>query len=679
MVQQLYDVLLHKLTKHTNVSMPFCKYISGNVFPTQIPELLNTDITLKYRNHYLVDNSDLPCIGRPSDDTEYRPKSYDGPEFNGDQNDVYSGTFTVIRADSSEPFRLIAVSKDYKKILINSTKVKDGAYEFLTKISEYSVQDNMFFGLDVRDQYAGELNELKAVSVRVDEGEPCYSVMLEFLGATNYIRFILGDEAFTAINTYLDLDEQFDYNNATAKEEDNYLDADGYYADWRDVTDSLNIDGGYAGNVYSELQDRRAGQQFFDINRYDFIDEEDWWWQHRDEAMENLDFEDEDEWWEAHRVPEDEEHDFIDEDVYYIENTNFKFKNYNFYSTDKDIDPDDETNKTTPPTSEDDEDDGEYDFGDVEEGESIDLDLKDDDEYYESVRDIGWENYNFANIDSDEEPMDTAYKVTPPTEEDEEDDDGIYDYGDLDEGDIPDGLPLDIPAEYEDLRPELYDDAYDMKNNNPLEERPVYDFDQGGINFGDVDLGDETAEGEFNFGDEDHTDPDVETDSGIYGTAVGDYDMELNAPEERPPIDEDEGKYNFGDIQEGDETAEGDYDMNLNPPSERRPEEPDEGVFNFDDLDGEPGTATGDFDMELNPPSERHPYEPDDGIYNFGDIDLMDATAKGNYDFGDLEEGVEPDSEINFFRMDPLVEITEDDRAALLKRLMEGKVIYGSV
>ena len=679
MVQQLYDVLLHKLTKHTNVSMPFCKYISGNVFPTQIPELLNTDITLKYRNHYLVDNSDLPCIGRPSDDTEYRPKSYDGPEFNGDQNDVYSGTFTVIRADGSEPFRLIAVSKDYKKILINSTKVKDGAYEFLTKISEYSVQDNMFFGLDVRDQYAGELNELKAVSVRVDEGEPCYSVMLEFLGATNYIRFILGDEAFTAINTYLDLDEQFDYNNATAKEEDNYLDADGYYADWRDVTDSLNIDGGYAGNVYSELQDRRAGQQFFDINRYDFIDEEDWWWQHRDEAMENLDFEDEDEWWEAHRVPEDEEHDFIDEDVYYIENTNFKFKNYNFYSTDKDIDPDDETNKTTPPTSEDDEDDGEYDFGDVEEGESIDLDLKDDDEYYESVRDIGWENYNFANIDSDEEPMDTAYKVTPPTEEDEEDDDGIYDYGDLDEGDIPDGLPLDIPAEYEDLRPELYDDAYDMKNNNPLEERPVYDFDQGGINFGDVDLGDETAEGEFNFGDEDHTDPDVETDSGIYGTAVGDYDMELNAPEERPPIDEDEGKYNFGDIQEGDETAEGDYDMNLNPPSERRPEEPDEGVFNFDDLDGEPGTATGDFDMELNPPSERHPYEPDDGIYNFGDIDLMDATAKGNYDFGDLEEGVEPDSEINFFRMDPLVEITEDDRAALLKRLMEGKVIYGSV
>ena len=108
-------------------------------------------------------------------------------------------------------------------------------------------------------------------------------------------------------------------------------------------------------------------------------------------------------------------------------------------------------------------------------------------------------------------------------------------------------------------------------------------------------------------------------------------------------------------------------------------DEPDDGVFSFDDLDEGPGTATGDFDMELNPPSERHPWEPDDGVYNFGDIDLMDMTAKGNYDFGDLEEGVSPDSEINFFRVDPLVEITDDDRATLLKRLMEGKVIYGSV
>jgi hypothetical protein len=394
--------------------------------------------------------------------------------------------------------------------------------------------------------------------------------------------------------------------------------------------------------------------------------------------MENLDFEVEDEWWEAHRVPEDEEHEFIDEDEYYNEHTAFLYKNYNFYSTDKAEDPDDKSNKTIPPTPDDDEDDGAYDFGDVEEGESIDLDLHDDDEYYEAVQDVGWENYNFSNIDPDEEAMDTAYKVTPPTSTDVEDDE-VYDYGDLDEGDVPDGLPTDIPVEFEDRRPELYDDAYEMTHVNPLEERPPYDFDQGGINFGDIDIGDETAEGEFNFGDEDHTDPDIETDSGIYGTAVGDYDMEINAPEERPPIDEDEGKYNFGDIEEGDETAEGDYDMNLNPPSERRPYEPDDGVFSFDDLDEGPGTATGDFDMELNPPSERHPWEPDDGIYNFGDIDLMDMTAKGNYDFGDLDEGVSPDSEINFFRVDPLVEITDDDRATLLKRLMEGKVIYGSV
>ena len=203
------DILLHLLTKHTNLQVPFSDYVKSNKFPTQISELLNTEVNIKYRNYYETDletgtraaviiRNGEKVSSRPSDDSQQledrEPLLYEKEE----KPFYYEEPFIVLRADAEKPFRLIAVSKDYSKIIVNSTEVIDGNYLFLTKVSEYPIQMNEYIGLQCEDQYAGDIVSLKSVTLRVDKCEPCYSVLMENIG-DNQIRFILGDEAMSKI------------------------------------------------------------------------------------------------------------------------------------------------------------------------------------------------------------------------------------------------------------------------------------------------------------------------------------------------------------------------------------------------------------------------------------------------------------------------------------------------
>lgn len=203
------DILLHLLTKHTNLQVPFSDYVKSDKFPTQISELLNTEVNIKYRNYYETDletgtraaviiRNGEKVSSRPSDDTQQledrEPLSYEKEE----KPFYYEEPFIVLRADAEKPFRLIAVSKDYSKIIVNSTEVIDGNYLFLNKVSEYPIQMNEYIGLQCEDQYAGDIVSLNSVTLRVDKCEPCYSVLMENIG-DNQIRFILGDEAMSKI------------------------------------------------------------------------------------------------------------------------------------------------------------------------------------------------------------------------------------------------------------------------------------------------------------------------------------------------------------------------------------------------------------------------------------------------------------------------------------------------
>ena len=125
---------------------------------------------------------------------------------------------------------------------------------------------------------------------------------------------------------------------------------------------------------------------------------------------------------------------------------------------------------------------------------------------------------------------------------------------------------------------------------------------------------------------------------------------------------EDDGVYNFGNIDEQDMSAYGNYDFkelddSLNIMSLSDEEVPDmvkDGEdYNFDAMSGmyldtydedDGSNITPDGSDKKDPEEQK---DDDDGVYNFGDIDLNDETAIGDYDFGDLDEGVDPDSVAN--------------------------------
>ena len=129
------------------------------------------------------------------------------------------------------------------------------------------------------------------------------------------------------------------------------------------------------------------------------------------------------------------------------------------------------------------------------------------------------------------------------------------------------------------------------------------------------------------------------------------YRFRIIPTEPSEPIDyEDDGVYNFGDIDLEDETAFGDYDFgDLDEGID--PESVAEGDYDFDalsgmriaDYDDDDGTNIDEDGNDKREEPDPTP-EDDDGKFNFGDLDLHDETAEGDYDFGDLDEGIDPES-----------------------------------
>lgn len=242
-MRKQYDIFLHMLTKHTNLNLPYSDYVKGREFPNQIAELLNTEVTIKYRNFYetdidvaarsatLINNGEV-ISSRPKDDDQ-QLEDRELPEFEKrERPHYYEGQFIVVRADADLPFRFIGISPDYSKIVVGSTeKDENDQYLFLDTVLEYPIQMNEYIGLGCYDQYKSDVSEIKAVTLRVDKCEPCYTVLVEFLGSTNMIRFILGDEAQSLLYDYHDVDGSRDYDNRHAVEEENPVDVTGEYAD----------------------------------------------------------------------------------------------------------------------------------------------------------------------------------------------------------------------------------------------------------------------------------------------------------------------------------------------------------------------------------------------------------------------------------------------------------------
>lgn len=500
MINQLYDIHLHRLSRHTNMMMPYCKYISADKFPDQISELLNTEVTLKYRNHNWIDNVNIESTSRPSDDYPWTPKGEDSPEFSGDQHDVYEDKFVVLRADATPPYRLIARSRDYKIILINSTDIDEGTgeYKFRSYVSEYAVQNYQLYYLDISDQYAGEISELKAVTLRVDAGEPTYSVLVEYLGNTGYIRFVLGDEVFSNLLDRIDPKGDYDYDNRSAADFADPVDVDGFTANHYNINHIKNIDGGNAANFWHVLHDPRAGEGPPEFDQDIYIEP--------DQPSQVPDFGDLD--------------DALEDEGYYnfglmeVDRTETAYGDFNFKTIEDDPEDTDiyiEPNPSKPPITIEDTPD----FDDIDEPDEeppthgyVQRTVAVT-ETESSVVGEG-EEYNFYDVDEDP-------PVIGP-------DDGVYNFGDEDE--------MDETAEgnYDFLDIDDDENLYDGKRYVMVIWDDITGDDEGYYNFGYLDMiGTETAKGDFNFGtiEDDPLDTDIE-----------DPDAEPEPePEEEPPFE----------------------------------------------------------------------------------------------------------------------------------------------
>jgi hypothetical protein len=274
-----HAIMLHEQTRHTNIDRPYNRYVAGETFPEQITELLNTEVTLKYRNYDIVDdNMEAVCAGRPEDDQDYDFYNREIGAEDFDQIDVYENKFRVIRADSSEPFVLIGISEDYSKILVNSTRIEeDGEYRFKKFISSLPQQLNNYFGLEVENRHTGEIETIPGVTIRVDDKEATYSIIVEFLGSTNTIRVVLGDECFSRIVDYLNDDYNFDAKRAGNNTND-YADINGHEASHEGLI-TMNIDAGHSNNMYRLFFNRSTGNVGIDDLKNDTVSnpEDEWY------------------------------------------------------------------------------------------------------------------------------------------------------------------------------------------------------------------------------------------------------------------------------------------------------------------------------------------------------------------------------------------------------------------
>lgn len=234
MVEQLKDDLLHHRTRHTNLMVPYSDYVKGDKFPIQDLNLLDTYVDIRFRNMYKVE----------------LPEEYLSKQEKLDPRDIYTAHCRVLRCDSTEPYRMICISDTYEFIFVTDSRY------WQETVVQYPIQFNEFIGIKVFDQYVGEIPEIKGVTLRVDNGEPCYSVIIEFL-ADNQVRFVIGDECFSKLYDYYGEDNDYDGRDSVDYPEP-FKDLDGgHVPKITSITQFIIVDGGSADllkNIYNEAK-----------------------------------------------------------------------------------------------------------------------------------------------------------------------------------------------------------------------------------------------------------------------------------------------------------------------------------------------------------------------------------------------------------------------------------------
>lgn len=180
MVKFMEDDILHIRTRGTNKVVPFTNYIGVDRFPEQDTSILGTTVTVSFRNmnvpDIVVDDSEL-----------------------ADQHDIFVVNAIVVRCDKEEPYQMICLTKNYTPLVCDSRHWEE-------TVMQYPIQYPEYIGIKTKDQYLRSDEQINGITLRVDEGEPCLTVLAEYVDE-NTVRFVLGDECISYLVDYYRISE----------------------------------------------------------------------------------------------------------------------------------------------------------------------------------------------------------------------------------------------------------------------------------------------------------------------------------------------------------------------------------------------------------------------------------------------------------------------------------------
>lgn len=232
------DILELDRAKHTNIWYPYSQYVKYDEYPTQDYDMLDSIVSLRYRDMNIVDK-DADEMG-PVDIIEEDP------------NFICEKEFRVLRFDIDTPYRMVSVSTDNSIILVNDSR------KYTEEVAQYPIQYNEFIGIDIFNDYGDKFRE--GVTLRVDDGEPCHTIIIEFLTDTK-VRVVLGDEVASHMSRYW---YTIDINGHTAPDSTlRTMDVDGGPTDYGTMSFTI-LDGGMANmmrRIYSRNIDNSTVQE----------------------------------------------------------------------------------------------------------------------------------------------------------------------------------------------------------------------------------------------------------------------------------------------------------------------------------------------------------------------------------------------------------------------------------
>jgi len=206
---------LHERIKHTNQEFPVCDYIGQVKYPEQDSEkvgrIMNLTIRLKnIKNQSYLTDEESAITTRPEDDNEVFDT---GESQEVEETKIYTTEkpFLVIRFDTELPNKFVAISLDFEDVVVSTTDAFDKEEAPVFEVPDqnvlyigYKVKAKYLKKLDIEDSLKRYVEAIEMGNFEADDynesyilscdlSEPAYSVIVQYLGATQY-RVITDDE-----------------------------------------------------------------------------------------------------------------------------------------------------------------------------------------------------------------------------------------------------------------------------------------------------------------------------------------------------------------------------------------------------------------------------------------------------------------------------------------------------